>query len=80
MHPCEKIKRALDGYSDLTHGIKQYSRSLQHSEDRMGVSSKRNTEKIEQFRREIDDHGKSADGIVFSFNRLFSFTFYFGLS
>ena len=66
MHPCDKVKRALEGYSDLTHGITQYGQSLGDSKTSIDELSEANKGKLEIFRREIEEHGKSTIFRLFS--------------
>jgi len=47
--PCKRMRRALQGYSDLTDGILKYSTSVQQSNIEMQRSAIANTQKLSDF-------------------------------
>ena len=59
MKPCERMKRALIGYSDVTNGMLRYTRSVVESRHAMEHARQVDEWKLKDFRNKIDHAGKS---------------------
>lgn len=54
LSPCPRMKRALNGYSDLTEGLLRYASAVEKSSQDMEATNMANNKRLEKAKRDID--------------------------